>query len=160
MGWTKLQFIEQAYDEIGLASYFYDLTAEEQQNALRKLDTMMSTWNGKGIRLSYPLPSSPSDSVISQETTVPDSANEAIYTNLAIRLAPGVGKVVSLDTKEAANSGYQTLLSRATIPKEMQYPGTMPAGAGNKPWILNNDPFLQKPTNPVDVGSDSVLELY
>jgi hypothetical protein len=42
----------------------------------------------------------------------------------------------------------------------MQLPGTMPAGAGNKPWRFNGDPFLQPPVNTVDVGPDGILELY
>ena len=31
MGWTKRQFIEQAFDEIGLASYAFDLGPEQMQ---------------------------------------------------------------------------------------------------------------------------------
>ena len=78
---------------------------------------------------------------------MPASANEAIYTNLAIRLAPGYGKIVSPDTKLIAKSSYDVLLLNSTSPREMQLPGTMPAGAGNKPWRLTSDEFI---TNPVD----------
>ena len=88
MGWTKRQFIEQAFDEIGLASYAFDLGPEQMQSALRRLDTMLAAWNALGIRLAYPLPSSPQDSDLDEQTNVPDSSNEAIYTNLAIKLAP------------------------------------------------------------------------
>jgi hypothetical protein len=158
MGWTKRQMIEQAFDEIGLASYAFDLTPEQMQSAIRRLDTMMAAWNALGIRLGYPLPSSPQDSELDEQTNVPDSANEAIYTNLAIKLAPSYGKQVMPDTKATAKESYNTLLSLAAMPKEQQMPGTMPAGAGNKPWRLDDNPFLRSPVDQVLAGGDGPID--
>jgi hypothetical protein len=157
MGWSKRQFIDAAFEELGMATYNFDLTPEQLQSALRRLDTMIAEWNAKGIRIAYPLPTSPQFSDIDAETFVPDSANEAIITNLGVRLAPGYGKTVSPDTKATARQGYNTLLSRATAPLEQQLPDTMPSGAGNKPWWYDN-PFLQRPQDPVLVGEDGPLE--
>jgi hypothetical protein len=158
MGWTKREFVTQAFDEIGLASYAFDLTPEQMQSALRRLDTMIAAWNALGIRLGYPLPSSPQDSDLDEQTDVPDSSNEAIYTNLAIKLAPSYGKQVMPDTKMTAKESYNTLLSRAAMPPEQQLPGTMPAGAGNKSWRNYDTPFLRRPADPVIAGQDGVLE--
>lgn len=157
MSWTKKQFIEQAFDDIGLAGYVFDLQPEQLQSALRKLDTMMATWNAQGIRLAYPLPSSPQDSDINQETDVPDSAYEAIYSNLAIRIASSFGKQVPIEVKATAKQAYNVLLQRATQPIEMQLPRTMPAGAGQKPWRID-DPFVPPPQNPVQTGPEGYLE--
>lgn len=157
MGWTKRQFVTQAFDEIGLAAYVFDLTPEQLESALRRLDAMMATWNAKGIRLGYPLPSSPEASDLNAATNVPDASNEAIYTNLAVRLGPSFGKTVSVDTKVAAKSAYDLLLSRAAMPPEQQLPGTMPSGAGNKPWNLDQ-PFLSPPTDTLDAGQDSAID--
>lgn len=157
MGYTKRQFVTAAFEEIGLADYVFDLTPEQLQSALRRLDAMMAEWNAKGLRLAYPLPSSPQDSDLDDETFVPDSAYEAVITNLAVRIAPGYGKVVSADTKMIAKDGLNTLMQRATFPLEQQLPSTMPSGAGNKPWWYDN-PFLQQPVNPVDAGPDGPLE--
>ncbi|MGA1189442.1 MAG: packaged DNA stabilization gp4 family protein [Pseudomonadales bacterium] len=157
MGWTKRQFIDAAFDEIGMATYTFDLSASQLQSALRRLDTMMAEWNAKGLRLNYPLPNNPGATNIDEDTFVPDSANEAIITNLAIRLAPGFGKQPMPDTKSTARMGYNTLLSRAAKPIEQQLPDTMPSGAGNKPWWYDN-PFMQRPVDPVTVGGDGVLE--
>lgn len=157
MGWTKRQFVTQAFEEIGLAAYVFDLTPEQMQSALRRLDTMMAQWNAKGIRLGYPIPASPESSNLDDETGVPDSSNEAIYTNLGIKLAPSFGKVPSMETKAAAKASYETLLSLAAMPMEQQLPGTMPAGAGNKPWRYDN-PFLNKPTDPLLAGGDGEIE--
>lgn len=157
MSWTKGQFVNAAFEEIGMATYVFDLDADQLQGALRRLDAMMASWNAKGIRLAYPLPSSPDNSDLSDPTNVPDSANEAIFTNLAIKIAPGYGKVVSADTKMTAKQSLQTLMSRAAYPMEKQLPSTMPSGAGNKPWRYD-DPYLAEPIEPLLAGQDSEIE--
>jgi hypothetical protein len=156
MGWTKRQFVTQAFEEIGYASYAYDLQPEQLQSGLRRLEAMIATWNGRGIRLGYPLSANPDNANLDDATQVPDASNEAIYANLAIRIAPIVGKTVSAETKRIARSAYTELLSRCTKPNEMQFPHTMPSGAGNKPWRIDT-PFLQVPDDPIDAGEDGEL---
>lgn len=158
MSWTKKQFIVQAFDELGIAGYVYDLQPEQLQTALRRLDSMMATWNALGIRIGYPLPDSPGESDLDAATSVPDKANEAVYTNLAIRLAPGMGKTVSIDTKLAAKAAYTNLLIAGAQLIEMELPGTLPLGAGNKPNQLGNrNPFTLQPNDPLQAGNDSHL---
>jgi hypothetical protein len=159
LSYTKRQFVEEAFAELGMANYTFDLQPQQLDTALRRLDTMMATWNAKGIRLGYPLPSSPQDSDLDTETQVPDSANEAIVTNLAIRLAPQYGKQVQIDTRTTAKLGYDTLLARATFPLEQQFPRTLPLGAGQKPWRYDT-PFMPGPVDPVLAGPDGPIELY
>ena len=158
MGYSKRQFVAAAFEEIGLASYAFDLQPQQFESALRRLDAMMASWNALGIRLGYPMPSSPQFSDLDAQSEVPDSANEAIITNLAIKLAPGYGKQVMPETKATAKETYNTLLSRAAAPLEQQLPGTMPSGAGNKPWRVYDDPFLRPPVDPVLAGQDGPIE--
>jgi hypothetical protein len=158
MGYSKRQFVYAALEEIGLASYVFDLQPEQLQSALRRLDAMMGDWNGLGIRLGYPLPGSPQDSDLDEPSLVPDNANEAIITNLAIRLAPSYGKTVSPDTKVVGKNAYNVLLSRAALPFEQQLPSTMPAGAGNKPWRVYDNPFIRPPVDPLLAGQDGAIE--
>lgn len=157
MSWTKRQFVVQAFEEIGYASYAFDLQPEQLRAGLRRLEAMMGTWNGRGIRLSYPITQNPDAAELDVSSNVPDSANEAIYTNLAIRIAPIVGKTASAETKQAARSAYMELMSKFAMPQEQQLPSTMPAGAGNKPW-RQDDPFLPGPEEQIDVGPDGPLE--
>jgi hypothetical protein len=159
MSWTKRQFVLQAFEEIGYASYAFDLQPEQMQAGLRRLESMMGTWNGRGIRLSYPLSSNPDNADLDDVTNVPDSANEAIYSNLALRIAPIVGKQVSVETKQTARSSYMEMLSRFTKPVEQQFPSTLPTGAGNKPW-RQDTPFMPIPTDPIDAGEDGPLNFY
>ena len=158
MGYSKRQFIEAAFAEIGLASYAFDLQPEQLEAARQRLDAMMADWNGKGIRLGYPIPVSPQDGSIDEQTNVPDSAYETIICNLGIRLAPSYGKQVMNETKATAKQGYDTLMQRATAPLEQQFPNTMPSGAGNKPWRVYDNPFLRPPVNPVEAGPDGPLQ--
>ena len=160
MAYTKRDIVEQAFEEIGLASYVFDLQPQQRDSALRRLDAMMATWNAKGIRLGYPLPSSPADSDLDQETGVPDNAIEAMILNLAVRVAPGFGKTVSPDTKGNAKRAYNELLANSAMPLEMQLGNeTIPSGAGNKGWRYYNNPFLRAPQDPLQVGSDGILDL-
>ena len=160
MGWTKRDFVLQGFREAGLASYVFRLTADQLQNALIQLDTMMATWNAVGVRCGYPLPSSPGNSNLDEETNVQDAAYETIYQNLAIRIAPGFGKTVSPDTKISAFNGYNALLTNCLTNNMpvMQLPSTMPAGAGNKPWRNYNGPFIRPPVDPIDAGADGPIE--
>lgn len=156
MGWTKRQFVTAAFEEIGLAAYVYDLLPEQLESAMRRMDAMMATWNGKGIRVGYPLPSNPQDSTLDQETNVPDSANEAVITNTAVRIAPGYGKTVSPDTKSIARQAYEVLLSRAAMPQEVQLPSTLPRGAGNR--TIDIDPYMPEPVDRLLAGQDGPIQ--
>lgn len=156
MGWTKRQLVVQAFEELALGAYVFDLEPEQLQSALRRLDTMMGVWDGKGIRLGYPI-SSPESSNLDDDSNLPDAATETVFLNLALRLAPSFGKIPSVDTKSAAKEGYTILLAKAAHPIEMQFPGTLPAGSGNKARGIQN-PFMPEPTDPLKTGPDGVLD--
>ena len=156
--YTKREIVEAAFEEIGLASYTFDLSPEQLQSAMRKLDRMAAVWNNRGVRLGYPLPSSPSGSDLDDDTNVPDSANDALILNLAIIIAPSLGKVVSPDTKAAAKSALQGLMNKSAFPIEKRLP-SMPAGAGRKLWRDRSGAFIDKPSDTLDVGPDGELEL-
>ena len=158
MGYTKRQFVVGAFDELALASYIFDIAPEELEACLRRLDSMMAEWNAKGIRVGYPIPGSPQDSDLDDPTSVPDSANEAIMLNLAIKLAPSQGKTLSPDTKASAKAAYNTLLSRACFPPEMQFSDTLPLGAGNKPLRIGST-FMPRPVETIDAGTDNSISL-
>jgi hypothetical protein len=159
MGWTKRQFVEQAFEEIGLAAYVYDLTPEQLQSAVRRLDAMMAGWNSNGVRIGWPIPSTPDASDIDSDTKAPDVANEAIYLGLAVRLAPGFGKTIAPDVKVHSDFAYSNLLNRTSEPTpEKQFPNTMPRGAGTKPWRnYNRSQFAPTPTDPLQAGDDSPI---
>jgi len=130
--WTKRQIIEQAFEEIGLASYVFDLTPDQLESALRRLDLMVASWQARNIQIGYPLPASPENSNIDEEIQTSLNNNEALVLNLAVRLAPAYGKSLSPDTKATAKLLYDQLLIEAAMPYEQQFVSTLPLGAGFK----------------------------
>jgi hypothetical protein len=157
VSWSKRQFVTQAFEEAGLASYVYDLTPQQTESALRRLDAMLASWNTKGLRLGYPLPGAPDNADLDDLSGVPDAANEAIYLNLAIRLCPAFGKTAAPELRLAAKQSYDALLSRAMQPQPAQLPA-MPAGAGNRGLRAWNRAFLPGPEQPITAGPDGPLE--
>lgn len=152
---TKRQFVTLAFEEIGY-SYVYDLQPEQLQSAMKRLDAMMATWNGNGVKLNYPIPANPDDSDLDEETGVPDFSNEAIFLNLALRLAPLYGKVSNPDMKQSANIAYNVMLNRMVRPKERKMQG-VPMGSGNKSggkFIHETDEIKSSPTNEAEFLND------
>jgi hypothetical protein len=159
MGWTKRQFITQAFEEIGLAAYVFDLTPEQLDSALRRMDAMVGGWNANGVRINYPLSSTPQSSNLDDDSGVPDFANEAIYLGLAVRLAPSFGKTVAPETKAFADMAYSNMANQVAIPTpERQMPQTMPRGQGTKPWRNFNNPFVYAPQKDILAGSDNPID--
>lgn len=130
MSYTKGDLASSALEEIGIAEYEFDISPEQRQSVIRRMDMMMAEWGARGLRLSYPLTKSRTPDP-DQETDVPDWAGEAIVTNLATRIAPSYGKQVSMETKAAAVRTYSTMCGVFSKPAEMKFP-SMPKGAGYK----------------------------
>ncbi len=143
MSWTKKQIIEQAFAEIGIASFTFDTTADERENSLRILDTMMAEWTTKGIVFDpvYPATVNPGAGDIDDDTNAPNDAVAPMYYNLALRLAPGFGKTPSNQTMLDAKSGFSLLAQAIPVPT-IRMVG-MIRGAGAKTPI---NPFIREDT--------------
>lgn len=141
---TKRQICEDAFAELALAGNVFDLSPEEMQTALVRLDRMVAFWETKGIALGYAMPDPLLGSRLDDESGVPAGAVQALVTNLAVRLAAVWGKELSQDTRNTAKQGYDALLAQAAAPRDQVFPDTLPRGAGNKPWRYSN-PFFGVP---------------
>ena len=160
MGWTKQMLVEQAFTEIGKNPSIFNIDPDLMQSALRTLDSMMASWNGRGIRLGYALPASPDSSNLDSDSGLPDWANEAVYLTLAIRLAPSIGKTPTQQTMMAARTAFASLPNRSSFPPEQQFRNGLPSGAGNKPERTPNYTFLPPPVDALTAGqADNELTL-
>ncbi len=130
MSYTKDQLVHGALEEIGIASYDFDIPPEASESALRRLDSMMMEWDGRGIYLNYPF-GNPGETSLSEDSGIPAFAWEAVITNLAVRLAPSYGKNVSSNTMITAKRALNAVLSKLTMPRKRQL-DTLPSGAGHK----------------------------
>ena len=156
MGWNKRQLVAQALEEIGLSPHAFDIAPEQWQSALRTMDAMLALWDASGLSFGYALPANADDSDLDEEAGIPDTTVEAVYLNLARRLAPRFGKVVSEDTKTNGKIAYDALVNAfAGRPPQMQYPSGMLRGAGNK---CPTRPFMSEPTDDaLSVGDNDSL---
>lgn len=136
--WTKRELIRDAFGELALQGYEFDITAEEEQSALRRLDAMLALWEAKGVRIGYSFPVDPTSSDPDTPSGIPDSAAEPVFLNLAIRIASSYGKTISAATARTAREGYDVLLWAAARPQTQQMPNTMPVGAGNRGYGTGN----------------------
>lgn len=140
MTWTKREIITQAFEELGLAAYAFDLKPEEMQSAMVKLDTMMADWTARGIVFDpvYPNPAGPTDGDLDDETNAPIDANAPMFNNLALLLGPPFGKTPRPETMKMAASGFSLLMGKVVVPA-IQMTG-MIRGAGNKHPLY---PFIE-----------------
>jgi hypothetical protein len=126
---TKREIIGAAFEEIGRADYDFDLQPEDYQAALRKLDGMLATWATSGIRIGY----AGTGDTVDVDANIPDWAYEALHLNLALRLAPGIGKTPSPDTQKMARDAYNGLLARCV----RAHPKTITGYAGSGSYWPN-----------------------
>lgn len=151
--WTKSQLIQKAFGELALAGYVYDLDADQLEDALSTLDSMMAEWTTYGISIGYALPATPDDSNIDDDSGIPGASNRAVFLNLAVALAAGRGKALTAQTLGSAARAYQQLLGAAARAAAVRQPlpNTMPQGAGNKPWRTGyGDRFFPGPCESSD----------
>lgn len=133
MSWTKRELIMQAYEDAAMASYVFDLTPEDLQSALNKLDALMAMWALKGINIGYNVGLRPGDSDLDQPSGIPTVAVFAVTNSLAQAVANMHGKVPPAHILLAAKEGYEALCKPTSLP-QMPRSSTMPRGAGNRGW--------------------------
>jgi hypothetical protein len=155
---TKRQLITDAFRFIGLAPVVYDLTAEQLDGARRSLDSMMATWNAKGIRVGFPISLNPDSGDLDEETRLPDGCREAVFMELGKRLAPTFGKMITPDQKCSARDAYQSMLAQLAQVPSMQLPRGVPLGAGVR-HPIGRPPFSPEPSYPILTGNDGELDL-
>ena len=145
---TRRDIIYQAYGELGLAEYNFDISPEEMATARRRLDSMMAQWETI-VSIGYYMPSNPDDSDVDDETNLPQGVIDAVALNLAMRLAPGLGKTPSSITMSEARIGKNYVLAQFAVIPQKQYSGNLPVGSGNKPLPGWNGYF--RPRNRVTI---------
>lgn len=140
---TKREIINAAFGELGLSGYAVDMQPEEQADALRLLNAMLSMWTAGGLRLGY----AGAGTDLSEDMGTPPWADEAIALGLALRLAPSFGKAVSAETRTAAKAALTFIQSKCAQPSTRPMAGY--AGGGRQ---------ITLPVAPIDLGNDASLD--
>lgn len=133
---TKRALIAQALDEIGIAEYIFDATPEQLESARLRLNRIAAQWDGIGVRVGYNLGGGLDD-----ESGIPDTAENCFALHLGIAIAPGFGKAVSQDTKNAAAAAWNALyVARRQMPVAAM-PSNMPRGTGQRAGVMEGQYF-------------------
>lgn len=132
---TKRDLLLLAAEEFGVGSSF-DLSPEELQSGLTRLNNLAAEWDGKTIRVGYNFGGGLDDPV-----GIPDTANGAFASNLAVRWASSMGKVVTPELKLAAREGFNTLYTAMQRLPQQPRPSNLPVGAGNRMGVLGQQYF-------------------
>lgn len=147
---TKRALILQAAEEFGISSEF-DISPEEMQSGLTRLNRIAAGWDGKGIRVGFNLGGD-----LDAEAGIPDTAENCFALNLAVQWAPSFGKAISLDTKVAAKQAFSDLyVSLQRLPKAPR-PSHLPVGSGNRGGVTGPQYFPD--TTEVEGLNDGAAE--
>lgn len=123
---TKLEIIQQSFEELGLGSYAYDAQPEDLQTALTRLNALLGYWSSVGALTGFPLGGSLDD-----ESGVPIDAERGVICALAVDIAPAYGKSAMRETKIAAREGRKILTRKSvTAPSKVRNLSSVPKGAG------------------------------
>ncbi len=138
---VKGEYIQAAYQQIQVSGITSKPTAQEMQVALTRLNGMMLDWENKGLLLGWNVGTED----VNNESGLPDWAFEAVVTNLGLKLIPIYGKIASKDQRDEASDAYQSITVNCI--NNMEYPDTMPVGAGNQRYGYSSRRFFVE-SNP------------
>lgn len=162
MSWTKAQLIADAFGELALAAYDFDISPEEELAALRKLNAMLAAWEARGIRLGWHANASATTEDLDEPSGLPLFSVEAVVQHLAIRIAASKGKSLPQSTLGVAKAAFDAMVSKLASEQvqEQQLPSGTPRGAGQKAWRSMGRPFVPLPdTSPLQLAADGGLNL-
>jgi hypothetical protein len=129
---TKGTLIIRALGKLGIANYVFDTEAEEDNSALRQLDSMAARWQDKLDGLPYHQPLSNGQSLPSDTAGIDEADIDAFISNLAVTLAPDYGKAPAGGVLKQAADSRSELFTKYRNRVEYQLNSMTPLGAGNR----------------------------
>lgn len=148
----KKAFVEQAFNELGLTSYVFQLQAEDIQQGLNLLESRIAQFDAQGIFLNWPFADDAFAVDGTEEVNLPPYALAGVVAQLAIDLAPLYGKTVNPATLIKAKTGYETMISIGAVPNPPTQNRLAPLGAGNKPWRMYRTFVNPQPSRIIDIN--------
>ena len=116
---TASQLITDALVSLNVIREGQTASAEQQAQAIRRMNQMMALWEADGRALGYiPI------GTVTDTLTVPDGALMGIWTSLAILLAPLFGAAVSAELAEMNRQGMAVVdkITAKEVPMYLDVP--------------------------------------
>lgn len=136
---TALELITDASEDLGYKSAEVPLEAADIQLGLRMLNDMLAEWNDSGIKLGASPVDKPADTV-----RIPRGAVGAVKANLAGRLSVPFKQPITPELSSVIRTSTQALLRMVVGPIEVDYPSTLPTGAGNQNSSYDDDRLFSR----------------
>jgi len=131
---SKRQLVEQAFTEVSLNGWEFDITADEKDVALRRLDALMYELASRDVNLSYNFPTAMGEGSLNDALGVPDGAFFGLAIMLAKRLCPTMGKTMSTESRMALNDAQKAVYGIGQTIPAVNFANGTAWGSGNKPW--------------------------
>lgn len=126
---TRNNIVTMAFEYLEISGLTSNPLPRDNALALRSLEAMMISWNNLSLYLGWQAASDITSPDGQDDTGLSDTAYEAVYINLAVRLAAPFGKVPT-QIKELA-SELKSALYSVELPQYEANP-YMPVGSGNR----------------------------
>lgn len=127
---TKSDILRGAFSQLRISGITVNPTAEDNVLALDRLEDMAQEWEGRNMCINFAFEDSPDPATV---TGVDPKFNQALKTNLALRLVPDFGKdradIVTLQTQATQSLSNLSALTARVNPT--RYPDRMAVGSGN-----------------------------
>lgn len=144
-GPLKRGIVQLAFEECGQAGYEFELSPEEYDSALRRMNAMLAEWlSGYGIDLGYNFPPPGTNGNPEDESGIPAGTVAVVSSYLARRIAPSIGKTMGAEATIALANSFALLRSTYAVIPVMELGRQTPRGAGNRrAWA--GTPFFTTP---------------
>lgn len=150
-GPLKRDIIQLAFEECGQAGYEFELTPEEYDSALRRMNSMLAMWRRQyGVDLGYNFPDYGHGSA-DDESGIPDDAVDCVSKKLAQSIAPTIGKAMSSEARMTLATSWAALRSTYQAIPMREMGRQVMRGQGNRYW--NGPlPYFVAPVSPDEPG--------
>lgn len=152
MSITKGDLVIRALKMLGVVDSITSSDPEEIRDGLEYLDSMAAEWENHGIRIGYILPAEGIPTMPDDESGLSDTKVLGVAANLAVNLAPLMGREAQQTVRSRAKLFYEGLFS-VELPQRQSDP-MMPTGSGN--CYLG---AYQAPDDDVTIENDGLLTL-
>ena len=144
-----------AYGKCGLAGYELGRTPEEITDAMSELDAMMLEWPFSLLGYIQPAYGVSSGDDISG---IPPDTLAAVATQLALRLAPNMGKTLPPEAQASMSKSMVLLHSHPMVTQipTQPYQAHTPRGMGNKGFRQFIDPFIEEQFTDVNTPAVTI----
>ena len=136
---TALQIVNGAAEELGIKTAEIALEADDYRAIFERMNDMLSEWAYSGMAPAFLPVVNATDEVLIDRNGV-----GAVKYNLAVRCASAFQRPVSQALAGMAEESLARLRSATLFTGQVEYPDSLPKGAGNRAceWGLDDDRFF------------------